>query len=190
MCADIPVRVLKTGIRNDERWTFKDALISAASHRERALLAAASSDPERLDPDGVSRDLHLAEVLRDDELFDSTTVISRDAPPLLLEVDREFPDIDHRALDPKNWKPVVAALVYPEPVHLCEARALLCTVKHASRNAKAHGSHVLVIGDNMSVVLAASKGRCSDYPLLRVLQRVCVLRVWHLVSFSSSMDTV
>ncbi len=63
-------------------------------------------------------------------------------------------------------------LKYPEPVHLCEARGLLSVVKHLSRDKNNHGRMHIVIGDNMGVALAASKGRASCYPLLRILQSI------------------
>ena len=49
---------------------------------------------------------------------------------------------------------------------LLEGRGLLGTIKHVSRILSSHGKDIVVLCDNMSLVLAISKGRCKDVHLL------------------------
>ena len=62
--------------------------------------------------------------------------------------------------------------MHKEPVHIIEARSILGAVKHRSRDHHAHGTRILVLNDNMGVVLACQKGRCCNYPLLRIIRRI------------------
>ena len=55
---------------------------------------------------------------------------------------------------------------------MLEARSILGAVTHVCRDSRRHGAHVLVLDDNMGTVLAAQKGRCAHFGLLRVLRRV------------------
>ena len=57
-------------------------------------------------------------------------------------------------------------------MHIKEARALLSSVKNKLVNPSSwHARHV-VIGDNLGVILAASKGRCASVPLLLLLRKI------------------
>ena len=88
------------------------------------------------------------------------------------EVDPNFPEVLRSLLHPEDWGRVWSApFTFKEPVHLLEGRSILATVKHVSRDARVHGSHVLILNDNMGVVLATQKGRCSSFALLRILRR-------------------
>lgn len=62
--------------------------------------------------------------------------------------------------------------LHKKPVHIIEARSILGAVKHRSRDHHAHGTRILVLNDNMGVVLACQKGRCSNYSLLRIIRRI------------------
>ena len=136
VAGDIPVRELKVGLRHDERWRFKEASLSSSSHRDRALAAASAvAEGPWLDHPDLSEGLPCDLQLRDSELLDPLSVLTFSESRVTLEPDLDFPDIDHRVLRSDRWRPVVAVpLRFVEPVHLCEARALLCTVKYLSRN--------------------------------------------------------
>jgi len=74
----------------------------------------------------------------------------------------------------KDWRVgPMCKVKYEEPQVILEGRALSLAVLHASRNLRNHGKDLLMVGDNLSVVLAATKGRSSSFPLLCVLRRVC-----------------
>ena len=88
------------------------------------------------------------------------------------EIDPDFPEVPKSLLHPEDWgRAWSAPFTFKEPVHLLEGRSILATVKHVSRDARIHGSHVLILNDNMGVVLATQKGRCSNFALLRIIRR-------------------
>lgn len=64
-----------------------------------------------------------------------------------------------------------ARLHWDEAMHLKERPAMLSALKRRTRGAPRHGRRLLLLCDNMSVVLAASKGCCSSGPLLRLIRR-------------------
>ena len=101
------------------------------------------------------------------------------------ELNETFPEVPKSVLDDRVWHKLWNAPIYhKEPIHVLEGRSILGAVKHACRDNRKHGSRILVLNDNMGVVLAAQKGRCSAYPLLRILRRVaahslgCGVRVY------------
>ena len=59
-----------------------------------------------------------------------------------------------------------------EPIHQLEARAAVKCVQHACRTPACRQRRVLVLNDNMAVVLAMNKGRCSNHLLLRLCRKV------------------
>ena len=141
---------------NDERWRFKASLTSTKTHRERVLVEY-KAELERL------RNL---DVLND---IDSVKP-SGDSIKTLLE-DYEFPNIPVGLLT-ENWKDLYGApLRFREAVHMCEARGALSAVKHRTRDRNFHGKRCLFLGDNLGLVLALQKGRCSCFPLLKLLRR-------------------
>ena len=146
----------------DERWRFKEHAEDGETHRERALRQ------------GRENSRYLSLVAAADPLSDPITasaVVGVSERRLLL--DRSFPDIPVSLIQSAAWKPLYAVpLTISEPVHLCEARSFLSAIKHASHSAHMHGLHILVLGDNMGVVLACSKGRATSFALLRILQRI------------------
>ena len=145
-----------SGIRNifdyDERWRFKEHAEDGETHRERAL---------RQKHDNAK---YIAVVAAADPLSDpiaASAVIGTTARNLL--VDPASPDILLSIINSAAWRPLYAViLTISEPVHLCEGRSFLSAVKHATRDCRMHGLHVLILGDNMGVVLACSKGRAGS----------------------------
>ena len=97
------------------------------------------------------------------------------------EIDPDFPEVPKSLLHPEDWgRAWSAPFTFKEPVHLLEGRSILAlaTVKRVSRDARIHGSHVLILNDNMGVVLATQKGRCSNFALLRIVRRTLVHVRW------------
>lgn len=87
-------------------------------------------------------------------------------------MDKDFPEVDEEFLSSDNWRLLwKQPMFFREPVHNIEARSVLSAIRHASKDRSRHGKHLLVLNDNMSVVLAVQKGRCSNYGLLRILRR-------------------
>ena len=105
---------------------------------------------------------------------DVRTVFETEPELEQLYEDFSFENIDSHLLDPAHWHSVFGApLQFQESVHMCEARGLLATIKHCSRNSLMHRHHIAILGDNLGLVLCSAKGRCAHYPLLRLLQRMC-----------------
>ena len=135
--------------RTDERWRFKRSKSRFIPAREHALQGS-----------DVFEDVHTVlpevegEVLGDVDLID------------------DFPEIPAKYMDRSLWYLLWRSRMrFREPVHLIEARSILGAVRHRARDSEKHGKHVVVLNDNMSVVLAMQKGRCSNYGLLRILRR-------------------
>ena len=62
-------------------------------------------------------------------------------------------------------------------MHVKEGRAIVAAIRHICWKVDAHCHRVLVLSDNLGLVLALSKGRCSDYGQLRLCQRLLALGV-------------
>ncbi|CAE7559605.1 ppt1 [Symbiodinium natans] len=89
-----------------------------------------------------------------------------------VEVDPRFPDVEPSVMSQEKWRRVWCCPVHHrEPVHLIEARSILGAVKHIARDSRRHGQRFVILNDNMSVVLALQKGRCSSFSLLRLIRR-------------------
>ena len=63
-------------------------------------------------------------------------------------------------------------LVAYEHITLLEARTLLWSVRRLTRDVSRHGERMLVLGDNLGVVLAKSKGRAHSYELNCIIRRI------------------
>ena len=136
--------------RVDERWRFRRGDGAKVAPRSRALDTSAVFS----DPITVKRDIT-------GEVFGE------------LEEVPNFPEVDRGVLDPNRWRLLWRSpILHKEPVHIIEARSILGAVKHRSRDHHAHGTRILVLNDNMGVVLACQKGRCSNYSLLRIIRRI------------------
>eukprot|EP00971_Amphidinium_carterae_P050398 992720-Amphidinium_carterae.1 len=87
-----------------------------------------------------------------------------------------FPEVSNRFLAKNCWHELYACpLKLPEGIHAKEGRAVLCAMRSAARDLDNHGKWVLILDDNLGVVLAMSRGRCANYTLLRIAQRICAL---------------
>ena len=134
----------------DERWRFYRAPGSNVAPRETALLG--------LD---VFEDVDTVRPRVDGEVFGDLTV------------DDSFPEVPVKVLRQEDWRMLWRApFRHKEPVHLLECRSILATMKHVARDSKKHGQRVLILNDNMGVVLAVMKGRCSSFSLLCLLRRI------------------
>ena len=135
--------------RTDERWRFKRAKSRFIPARVHALQS-------------------------NDVFEDPATVLPEVAGEVLGDVDLvdDFPEIPAKYMDRSQWYLLWRSKMrFKEPVHLIEARSILGAVRHRARDPSKHGKHIVVLNDNMSVVLAMQKGRCSNYGLLRILRR-------------------
>lgn len=135
--------------RSDERWRFRRGEGSKVAPRAVAL---AGADP--------LSDVRTVKPEVDGEVFAGA-----------IE-DEEFPEVPPHVFQEK-WKTLWNSEIhFKEPVHLIEARSILGAVRHRSRDHYRHGHRILIFNDNLGVVLACQKGRCSSYPLLRIIRRI------------------
>ena len=134
----------------DERWRFKRASGSRVAPRTAALEGLdVFEDVETVLP-SVS-----GEVQGVDELV------------------KGFPEVASGLMEQSQWHCLWAApMRFREPIHQIEARSILSLMKHLAKDRRYHNTRVAVFNDNMGVVLAVSKGRCSSYGLLRLLRRL------------------
>ncbi|CAE8590746.1 unnamed protein product [Polarella glacialis] len=134
----------------DERWRFKRVAAASIAPRARAQAAA-----------DVFDDVTTVRPLVDGEILGEA------------EMDESSPDVDGEMLRESRWKTLWAGrFVHEEAIHLKEGRGLLAAVRHRSRDSNRHGRRILIMTDNMSAILAFSKGRASSYPLLRLCQHL------------------
>ena len=63
----------------------------------------------------------------------------------------------------------------PEAIHMLEARAALRAVEHVARTPEMKGTKHVMLNDNMAVVCAFSKGRCSNFWLLKCCRRLAAV---------------
>ena len=135
---------------HDERWRFKRQGGKDVAPRLRAL-----------DTSRVFEDVRTVKPEVDGEVFGE------------WEVDPSFPDVPFEYMNEEHWHLLWNTRIhFREPVHLIEARSVLGAMKHRCRDHRRHGKRLVVLNDNMSVILALQKGRCSSYPLLRLIRRV------------------
>ena len=146
----LPVDTVPSLCLQDDRWRFLEHP-TGFSHRASALGVPADADP----------------------FLDVSTVCSGVRSERVLQEDFSFPAVSDSLLNVDDWDFVMAApLRFHEPVHICEARGVLASVKRLSRDSNSHCTRFVGLGDNLGLELALSKGRCSSRPLLRILQRI------------------
>ena len=91
-------------------------------------------------------------------------------------IEPDFPEIDPSLLAPSSWQLLKRGrYTYKEPIHLKEARAMHFNARRVARRCMTRGRVVLMLCDNMGVVLACEKGRCTDLVLLRILRRLAAI---------------
>ena len=87
--------------------------------------------------------------------------------------DPSFPEVRKVLMSPERRHVLWGRPVrWKGAIHVLEARSILGAVKHRSRDAWRHGARITVLNDNLAVVLALQKGRCSNYGLLRIIRRI------------------
>ena len=90
-------------------------------------------------------------------------------------IEPDFPEIDPSLLAPSSWQLLKRGrYTYKEPIHL-KARATHFNARRAARSCMTRRRVVLMLCDNMGVVLACEKGRCTDPVLLRILRRLAAI---------------
>ena len=78
----------------------------------------------------------------------------------------------------ERWSLIVeGAWKQPAAIHLLEGRIALAGLRHHSRTAGQHGQRVLSLGDNMSELLAAEKGRASGRALCSIGARAAAHQI-------------
>ena len=91
-------------------------------------------------------------------------------------IEPDFPEIDPSLLEPSLWQLLKRGrYTCRETIHLKEARAMHFNARRAARRCLTRGRVVLMLCDNMGVVLACEKGRCTDPVLLRILRRLVAI---------------
>ena len=84
---------------------------------------------------------------------------------------RDFPEVPWEALN-RKWVPEhFTYLRGREPIHIKELRSYVKTVHQIVEQGNWTDKH-LVLNDNLSMCLAASKGRCADPKALMLLRRI------------------
>eukprot|EP00972_Heterocapsa_arctica_P042863 6319869-Heterocapsa_arctica.AAC.1 len=74
-----------------------------------------------------------------------------------------FREIPADLMCPDEWLTVnMSKLRKPEFITRSEARGLSWSVRHQLRRAETHGKRLLFLGDNMCIILALGKRRCSS----------------------------
>ena len=136
-----------------ERWRYKHECSSSKAPRLRSYL----------DRDPFS------------DLDTVRPLVTGPLPPEIAN-NRFFPEVPLSVIKPARWRCLWAAPYHlPEAMHVKEGRTVVAAVRHFVRKVRNFGHRVLILNDNLSVVLAVSKGRCADYSLLRLCQQLCAL---------------
>ena len=149
--------------RTSEKWRFR---VEASIHARRSALNCAKPDRQG------NRELDLllpgCPALSDNQLLD--------ADKELIRTISVFDEVPSRLLRPEDWKVVSKYPVQsPQFITKLEGKALLLAVKHALRSAANFGCRHLFLVDNMSLCLAATKGRSSSPNLLHVCRKLACL---------------
>lgn len=93
-------------------------------------------------------------------------------------LDDYLPGLPDSLLEPHRWALVVeGAWAAPAPIHVLEGRIALTGLRRAARTVANHGCRVLSLGDNMSELLSAEKGRAVDAGLGSICRRACAYQV-------------
>ena len=136
--------------REDERWRFYRGPADRPAPRAAALdTSLVFEDPLTVRPEV------------DGELFGD------------LREDPSFPEVPLEMMEIDRWHVLWGTPVrWHDAIHVLEARSVLGAVKHRCRDSQRHGKRITVLNDNLGVVLAVQKGRCSNYGILRIIRRI------------------
>ncbi|CAK0879805.1 unnamed protein product, partial [Prorocentrum cordatum] len=100
-------------------------------------------------------------------------------PSVLLRqglANKRSPEVSTHTIRRTSWSTMhYSPLFGKEPMHRKEARGDLHAVKLILSDADSWGKRHLVLGDNLALTLALSKGRCRDIFLLNILRRGAAL---------------
>ena len=105
----------------------------------------------------------------DDEYSEVHIATLGDADITATGAQSTSPEVPASLVERGEWSIVHAGRWHRAGDHitLLEASTRLWVLKHLSRAARNYGRrHLLLLGDNMSTVVAGSRGRCSDFRLL------------------------
>eukprot|EP00971_Amphidinium_carterae_P330890 6464160-Amphidinium_carterae.1 len=101
-----------------------------------------------------------------------------DAWPEELEQNPSFREVPIPLVAEANWEEVHCTRLYDyEAMHVKEARGFVRSVVCAVQEHDMWGKRLLHLGDNLSLTLAASKGRCRDWKLLMQLRTLTSVMV-------------
>ncbi|CAK0851102.1 unnamed protein product, partial [Prorocentrum cordatum] len=106
--------------------------------------------------------------------------IARAPGPALLPAGRAagFPEVDYEKMQAQPWRVAgCGRWKRKEAIHGLEGAALTWAVRRAARGARQRGSRRLFLGDNMSLTLAAAKGRAAYHRLLGVCRVIFAIGV-------------
>ena len=109
-----------------------------------------------------------------------TALGSQDSAYETWSEDPKFVEVSASVIRDATWQHVYSGRYQRvEPIHLKESRASLWTLRRFCKGLSTRRKRLLVLGDNMSAVLAHGKGRASDWHLLVQCRRraaLCVAR--------------
>ena len=75
---------------------------------------------------------------------------------------------------PDRWRAVVrGGFVFPDKIHVKEARAEVLGLRRAARNLSNHGTVLLSITDSLPAALSFEKGRSRDWALAAQVRIAC-----------------
>jgi hypothetical protein len=76
---------------------------------------------------------------------------------LPLYLDKGFPEIPDKFIHDIHWSTVTAKpMLFNEPIHILEARAVLLRLEQIASYPESHHKKHLILSDNMSIVLSVS----------------------------------
>ena len=84
----------------------------------------------------------------------------------------EFEEVSPQLVQQSSWKlGHVTPMSDAEPIHIKEMRGLMAVVRRRVRNQSCWDQRLLVLGDNLGLMSALSKGRCQNPQLLMLMRR-------------------
>ncbi|CAE7265927.1 AMY1.1 [Symbiodinium sp. CCMP2592] len=114
-----------------------------------------------------------------DPFRDLNTVFVEGDDPEQLEYtpNESFPEVPHSLMDRDTWHTVLMGRwgETGEHITLKEGRALVLAVRRMARSTHSRRKRHLVIVDSMSLAFAATKGRATNFALLRITQQLSAL---------------
>ena len=100
------------------------------------------------------------------------------SPPITLihHQNESFPEVPVGPLKSYSWKTAYKIQLFSrEAMHIKDMRGILAAVRCIVKDVGNHDQQHLILGDNLGLVLALSKGRCRDPKLLMLIRRLLAL---------------